>query len=95
MVDINDHILVEGIELYSAEGAARLTGRKPVTIRSLAHRHDLGQRLGRQLVFTQEDIDAIRRIHPLGGRPRNDGTPTHHQQPATDAIRRPARRDQE
>lgn len=59
--------------LYSAQEAAELTGRKSVTVYAMASKHKLGTRIGRTLWFSQGDIEFIKSINPLGGRPPQDG----------------------
>jgi hypothetical protein len=55
-------------KLYNSEEAGQLTGRKAVTVRQLAKDHGIGQHVGRDWVFTQEDIERLKAI-PKPGRP--------------------------
>lgn len=55
-------------KLYNSDEAGHLTGRKGVTVRQLAKVHGIGQRVGRNWVFTDEDIERLKAI-PKPGRP--------------------------
>lgn len=57
------------MRLYTSAEVARLTGRKRTTILALAQRYPLGTKVGRDWVFTEEDLEKIRAINPRGGRP--------------------------
>lgn len=54
--------------LYNSEQAGEMTGRKAVTVRQLAQAHQIGKRIGRDWVFTDDDIMRLRSI-PKPGRP--------------------------
>lgn len=59
-------------KLYSGQEVAAMLGRQPVTIRSLARRKGIGQKVGNAWVYTEADIAAIAAIDPRGGRPVDD-----------------------
>ena len=63
------------MELLSTEQVAKLTGRQPVTVRRLAREHGIGHLVGNSRVFSSEDVERIRAINIVGGRPRADGQP--------------------
>lgn len=52
---------------YTAAEIGTLTGRKAKTITSLARRHNLGQRAGSIRLYTDADLELIRKIDPKGG----------------------------
>ena len=49
-------------KMYNSAELAELTGRKPVTIRKLAAEYGLGQKVGRDWVFTDQDIEKIKQV---------------------------------
>lgn len=55
-------------KLYSTAEAAAATGKAVQTIRQLAKSHSIGQRIGRDWVFTQDDIERLKAV-PKPGRP--------------------------
>ena len=68
-------------ELRTSQQVADVTGRRRVTILSLRQRYDLGQRVGRDWLFTPEDVAFIASINPLGGRPAKAGHNTYTKDP--------------
>jgi hypothetical protein len=79
-------------KLYSAAEAGTLTNRSSLAVRNLARRHGFGQQAGTMWVFTDEDIDRLRAINKVGGRPRDDGTPRDYDYSVTHEgkrLRRP------
>jgi len=69
-------------ELRTSQQVADVTGRKRVTILALRQRYDLGQRVGRDWLFTPEDVTFIASINPLGGRPAKAGKNAYTKDPA-------------
>lgn len=69
-------------ELRTSQQVADLTGRARVTILSLRQRYDLGVKMGRDWLFTPEDVAFIASINPLGGRPAKAGHNTYLADPA-------------
>ncbi len=60
--------------LYTGKEVAEMTGRKPVTVRRLAIVHEIGFKMGRDWVFTPDDIEKIKAI-PKPGRPPSKAKP--------------------
>jgi hypothetical protein len=54
--------------LYNSTEAGKLTGRAAVTVRQLAKTHNIGRLIGRDWVFTEDDIKRLKAI-PKPGRP--------------------------
>ena len=76
------------LRLYSAaEVAAILGNRKPLTVRQLARRHHLGQRVAKAWVFTEADIEAMRKIPLEGGRPSGGRVVRHRWGPDEEGAR--------
>lgn len=63
---------------YTVEEAARILDRSPQTVRVLARRLGLGRKFADVWEFNDEDLAAMRAVHPLGGRPRKDGKPREY-----------------
>lgn len=56
-------------KLYNSAQVAELTGRVQDAVNLIARRHGIGVKVGRDWVFTAEDVEAIRQIPRKGGRP--------------------------
>ncbi len=61
------------IVLYTSKQVAAMTGRADITIRKLAARKGIGTQVGQTWVFTDDDVERIRRIDPRGGTVGADG----------------------
>lgn len=48
------------MKLYSTRDAAKQLGIHPETLRYYAHKHNYGMMIGNNLMFTAEDIKAVR-----------------------------------
>ena len=66
------------MKLYDSTEAARLTGRERVTVNRLARVYGIGIKKGRDWIFTDEDLERIRAINPLGGKPPASGKPIEY-----------------
>lgn len=56
--------------LFTSSETARMTNRARVTIQALARRTPgLGRKVGRDWVFTMDDVHRIQQIGKEGGRP--------------------------
>ena len=53
-------------KLYNSTQAGELTGRAAVTVRQLAKTHGIGTRIGRDWIFTEDDIKLLRSIPKPG-----------------------------
>jgi hypothetical protein len=63
-------------KLYDTKTAGEMIGKKAVTVRWMAAKHNIGQRVGRDWVFTDADIERMKAL-PGPGRPvRKPGSPT-------------------
>ena len=62
-------------KLYSTAEVAEILGRTAIATRLLASRHGIGRKIGNSAVYTEADLEALRKIDPRGGRPRKDGKP--------------------
>ena len=61
---------------YTVYQAAALLGKAPVTVRQAARDHGIGQKPGRDHIFTEADIERLRAvIRPHRGRPRKPKPP--------------------
>jgi hypothetical protein len=78
--------------LYTPEEVAAATERKTPTIYSLARRHGLGTRIGAALLFTDDDIAAIKAIDPKGGAPAHKSRTHKEAKPPADPDYRRKRR---
>jgi hypothetical protein len=58
--------------LYTAKQAADELGVKPVTVRWLASELQIGTKLGRDWLFTADDLDAFRNRNTTPGRPKQE-----------------------
>lgn len=87
------------MSIYSSEKAAELTGRAQVTVTAIAKRshesadpadhigHKLGDAPNSPWVFDDSDLEKIRNINPLGGRPRQDGQPPRYTKAVEDVVK--------
>ncbi len=57
-----------GDKLYDTKAAGELIGKRPVTVRAMALKNNIGQRIGRDWIFTDADIDRLKAL-PGPGRP--------------------------
>lgn len=57
-----------GDKLYDTKTAGELLGKRPVTIRAMALKNKIGQRIGRDWIFTDADIELLKAL-PGPGRP--------------------------
>lgn len=81
--------------IYSSTEAAKLTGRAQVTVTTIAKKsHEsenqadhIGQKVGPNWVFDDADLERIRAINPLGGRPRQDGQPPKYTKSAEEVVK--------
>ena len=57
--------------LYSVNEVAAMLDKAPVTVRKAARDHSIGQKPGRDWLFTNADIESLRAvIHEHRGQPR-------------------------
>ena len=56
-------------KLFSTLDVARITGHQDISIRRQAKVHNIGLKMGRDWVFTQEDIDKIIAVQKRGRPP--------------------------
>lgn len=75
--------------LYTSQQIADMTARGQRAVQSLARKHGIGRKVGRDWLFTQADLDAIAAINPLGGRPNKTGVQQYKADPATVKKGRP------
>ena len=75
-------MMTDTAELLTSQQVAELTGRSRITVLVLRERYDLGRKMGRDYFFTQADVDFIRSINPLGGRPPKSGIVQYTKTPA-------------
>ena len=65
------------MKLYNKDQAAELLGIAPNSMREYARKYAVGQKVGRDWVFTDEDIEKLRQRPGRGwmkGRPRKEGS---------------------
>jgi len=53
-------------KLYTTTQAAELLGKKMEAVQVYARRHKIGQKIGRDILFTPEDIERLRAAPPPG-----------------------------
>lgn len=58
---------VADVPLLTSAEVAQVTGRARVTIQSLARRRKLGRKVGRDWLFTWDDVHKIQGIDKKGG----------------------------
>lgn len=58
--DPAESLTIGGVTVYTLKGAADLLGIDPSRVSRAARRRGIGQRFGRQSVFTAADIEALR-----------------------------------
>jgi hypothetical protein len=75
-------------KLYTSAEVAKETRREPRTIRSLAERHQIGRKIGRDWVFTPAELERFREVDPRGGKPRQDGKPLAYKVPIEKAKKK-------
>lgn len=54
--------------IYNCAEAGEILEKSPVTVRANARQHNIGRKKGRDWIFTDEDIEALRQL-PGPGRP--------------------------
>jgi len=59
-------------KLYSIAEVAKITGKAVVTVRMLVRSHNLGKKVGRDWVLTDDDIEKLRNIPGPGRPPKAD-----------------------
>ncbi len=55
--------------MLTAEQVATALGCRPVTVRSLARKHNIGGRFGKAWAFTEQDVERMRNLDHVGGQP--------------------------
>lgn len=58
---------------YTSAEVAEIIGKAAVTVRVAAARHGIGQKIGRDWVFTDEDVAKLDALHL--GKPRGRNAP--------------------
>lgn len=72
-------------DLFTTAHVAELTGRLKKTVSQIAKERGIGRKLGRDWLFTPEEVAEIQKIDRRGGRPRRDGSPIVYRKP-TEAV---------
>ena len=65
---------MEDKKMYSVNEVAAMLGKSIIAIRKIVARHNLGTKVGRDWVLTEEDIEKVRRV-PKPGRPPQKAKP--------------------
>lgn len=68
-------------QLLGSTEVAEMVGRKPITVRALATRHNIGTLKAGRRYFTLEDVERIRAIDPRGGRAPDSGREIEYRAP--------------